>query len=120
MSSCCWLRGEPLSDFPVARCGAANTLPAQALAADIPGLVSEADRSEVFVDLANAATLSTLTLVALVKLRKKLLAQGRRLTLYNPQPAVEEVLEASKLNRWFAIRREAVPVPPTLASVPAA
>jgi anti-anti-sigma factor len=87
-------------------------VPHQAFAAELFGLAAEADRPEVVMELGEVAALSTQALVDLVKLRRKLLATGRRLTLCNLQPAVEEVLEVSKLNRWFAIRREVGPVEP--------
>ncbi len=80
----------------------------QTFAVELCGLAQASDRPELLVDLANVAALSTPALVVLVKLRRQLLAQGRRLALCNLQPVVAEVLEISKLSRLFPIYRAEV------------
>jgi anti-anti-sigma factor len=117
----CLLPGEARSDwFASYREATVFSLdtPTRAPATKLCDLDHEADGSEFLLDLSNVVVLSTPALVALVKLRKRLSAAGKRLTLCNLQPAVAEVLEVRKLNSWFAIRRASVP--PTPASVPAA
>jgi anti-anti-sigma factor len=83
-------------------------------------LAGELDRPEVLVDLGNVGAVSTQALVVLVKLRRQMLTAGRRLILCNLQPAVAEVLEVSKLNRWFIIRGQELSVKAPAACLPAA
>jgi anti-anti-sigma factor len=92
---------------------------APAFAAALSGLLQQSSPPEVRVDLGNVTALSTPALVALVKLRRQLLARGRRLVLCNLRPAVAEVLEVSKLSRLFPIHREETshPTPAAVADV---
>jgi anti-anti-sigma factor len=112
----CFLRGEARGDiFAIHFEGEEVPLDeahTEAFAGELSGLAQETDRPELLVDLGNVVAVSTPALVVLVKLRRQLLAGGRRLTLCNLRPGVAEVLEISRLSRFFTIRRDQRAWPP--------
>src|SRR5262249_4462161 len=77
-----------------------------AVADELLSLVHGAEPRELLLDLQNVRYLTTTGLTLLLALRQKVHAAGGRLSLSNPSSQVTEVLEATRLNTLFEIRRE--------------
>jgi anti-anti-sigma factor len=74
-----------------------------AVAEELFDLAERLDRPELRLDCHNVEFVGAAALAALVKLRRRLGAAGRRLRLCNLTPAVAEVLAMTRLNRLFDI-----------------
>jgi anti-anti-sigma factor len=116
------LRGEARGDVFAVHCDGQelrlDEAHTAAFAAELGNLAQQSDGPEFRVDLGNVTVLSTPALVVLVKLRRQLLARGRRLALCNLRPAVAEVFEVSRLSRLFPIHRDAAGRPAASAPAP--
>jgi anti-sigma B factor antagonist len=67
-------------------------------------LADEPSAADVVFDFGNVEYLSSTTLGTLVRLRKKLHARGRRLTIGNLTPQVHEIFAVTRLDRVFDLR----------------
>jgi anti-sigma B factor antagonist len=61
-------------------------------------------RSDVVLEFGNVAYISSLALGTLVKLHKKLAADGRQLALRNLRPQIHEIFEVTRLNTILDLR----------------
>jgi anti-anti-sigma factor len=67
-------------------------------------LVDESSESELLLDFGNVAYVSSSALDTLVRLRQKLLAKGRNMTVGNLKPQVHEVFVITGMNRLLNLR----------------
>ena len=68
-------------------------------------LADEAGLSPLVLDFRNVDYMTSLTLGTLVTLHKKLLADGRRLTIQNVGPRVFEIFAVTRLDEYLDLRR---------------
>jgi anti-sigma B factor antagonist len=71
---------------------------------ELLALAEEPGDADLFLDFANVEYLTSTTLGALISLQKKLRVRGRRLTVGNVSPQVQEVFAVTKLDRFFELR----------------
>jgi anti-anti-sigma factor len=83
---------------------------------ELLALADETAESELLFDFGNVEYVATAALATLVNLRKKLLAGGRHITIYNLAPHIHEVFAVTRLDELLDLR----PAGPELEPVPQA
>jgi anti-sigma B factor antagonist len=78
----------------------------QAIGKQLFSLVEDRDRHRLLLNLTNVEYLSSAALGKLIRLNKKLKAAGGRLVLCNIRAEVYDVLEITKMDHLFDMRRQ--------------
>jgi anti-anti-sigma factor len=76
------------------------------IARELAGLTVGLSHRHLFLDFSNVGYINSIELATLVRLHKTMKADGGRLTLVNVNPHIGEVLERTKLNKLFEVRKE--------------
>jgi len=71
---------------------------------ELLALADETGESELLFDFGNVEYVATAALDTLVSLRRKLLAEGRRITIYNLAPHIHEVFAVTRLDELLDLR----------------
>jgi anti-anti-sigma factor len=69
-------------------------------------LLGQTDRKVLALDFANVNFVSSIGLAVLLRLRKQLAANGRRLAVLNVRPEVYEVFSVTKLTTVFDVQQQ--------------
>jgi anti-anti-sigma factor len=78
------------------------------IARELDGLTVGLSHRHLFLDFSNVGYLNSIELATLIRLHKNMKADGGRLTLVNVNPHIGEILERTKLNKLFEVRKEEV------------